>query len=62
MCGRQLLVVGVMQQRILGLAYDRCAAILVRHPELDVPAVWEGLRIIEAAFVEDAERRRASAG
>ena len=46
-----------MEPRPLGLRYEGCAAVLSRHPSLDVPGVWEGLRVLEGEFVAAWERK-----
>jgi hypothetical protein len=51
-----------MEPRPQGLRYEGCAAVLERHPGLDVPAVWDGLRVIEDAFVTAWERKREQQG
>lgn len=60
MCRSQILTIGSLEAQIVGLSYASCAAALSRYPDLDVPAVWDGLRVIEAAFVADARRRADS--
>jgi hypothetical protein len=40
------------------MRYEGVAAKLARFPELDRPAIWVGLEILEHAFLIDAARRR----
>jgi hypothetical protein len=42
---------------VIGLRAEGCAAKLARFPELDRPAVWIGLDVIETAFLIDQGRR-----
>jgi hypothetical protein len=42
---------------VVGLRYDGCAAKLARFGELDRPAVWIGLEVIEAAYLAEQSRR-----
>jgi hypothetical protein len=43
---------------VAGLRYEGVAAKLAKFPELDQPGVWDGLEVIEQAFVVEHARRQ----